>query len=148
LSDVKLREARDLAENVTGVNLIFADDVPLPEAVRIGATRIITSCAQGRFVTRFDFDMVEGKVTEVEQRLIPMFAEIMPAEPQMVMRIKTLRAPFLAVLSEPIGRAGVLLYQASAVRSTWDDLICNALRAELRFGLLRGRGGPCWRAKQ
>ena len=132
LSDLNLAQARLLADKITGLDLIFADDVALPEAEKVKDTLIISSGAQGRFVTRFDFDVVDGKLTEIEQKLIPVFADLIAPEAQMAMEVEKARAPHAAMLTEPVGVAGITLYQAGALRSTWDDLICAALRAELK----------------
>lgn len=143
MSTLSMAQGRMLVQAVRGIDLLLVNDVALPEAVEIGETRIISSGAQGRFVSRFDFDVVEGKLAEVEQVLIPVFAEIIESDIQMSAAVAAMRAPFHQVLDEVIGTTEVPLFQADGLHSSWDDLICAALRADLTsdFAMWPARGG-------
>jgi sulfur-oxidizing protein SoxB len=128
---LSLAQGRTLARDVSGLDVICVNDVALPDAVEVGQTRVLSSGTQGRFVTRFDFDLIDGKIGEVEQVLIPVFADIIPPTPRIATKVRKARAPFEDALDRQLGIAGTVLYHADAVRCSWGDLICEAVRVEL-----------------
>jgi S-sulfosulfanyl-L-cysteine sulfohydrolase len=76
---------------------------------------------------------------------VPVFSNLLPADPAMETQVKTLRAQDAAMLDETLATAGTLLYRRGNVAGTMDRVICDALRHELdaEFSLSPGfRWGP------
>ncbi|MDF1728600.1 MAG: bifunctional metallophosphatase/5'-nucleotidase [Sulfitobacter sp.] len=128
LTALSVGGARLLAEAVPGIDFIFATGVPLPEPDRVGETLIFSSGMQGRFVTRLDFDLNEGELAWVTPRLIPVFAELIPEDPDMAQMIERLQR---GNGDRQLGIAGATLSTEGQVGSGWGDLIGAALRAGL-----------------
>jgi sulfur-oxidizing protein SoxB len=114
-----------------GIDLILSSGHhdALPEPIEVGATRIIASGGQGRFVSRLDLEVTDSGVEGVRQILIPVFAELIAPEPEMVRRIAQVRAPYEEDMTRDIGRAEGLLFRRGLYESSWDDLLCAALQA-------------------
>jgi len=84
-------------------------------------------------------------VNGVRYNLVPVFANLLPADPAMQARVDALRAPHAAMLDENLASAGTLLYRRGNVAGTMDQVMCDALRHELdaEFSLSPGfRWGP------
>ena len=61
---------------------------------------------------------------------IPVFADIVPSDPDMASHIASLRAPYEAECNRIIGKAETLLYRRGNFNGSWDDIICDAIMAE------------------
>jgi sulfur-oxidizing protein SoxB len=112
---------RRIADQIAGIDLILSGgDAPaFVEPVVVGNTHLIASGSQGRFVTRIDLDMGDGVLRGIAHRLIPVFADLIDPTP----------VPGLTTGQDRVlGRATGTLYRRGALASTWDDLICRALR--------------------
>ncbi|WP_299882212.1 5'-nucleotidase C-terminal domain-containing protein [uncultured Sulfitobacter sp.] len=112
---------RQIAWDVPGIDLILCHgDAPaFPEVVRVQGTALIASGTQGRFVTRIDLDVQEGKLAGMAHRLIPVFGDLLAA---------SVVPDVVAADTTKLGDAPHLLYRRGALSSTWDDLICGAMR--------------------
>ena len=71
-----------------------------------------------------------GKVADYRYRLLPVFSNLLPADPAMSALIDKVRAPYQAKLAERLATADDLLYRRGNFNGTWDQLICDALMAE------------------
>ncbi|WP_370401148.1 5'-nucleotidase C-terminal domain-containing protein [Sulfitobacter sp. JB4-11] len=111
---------RVLAAQGMGIDLMLcAGDAPaFPEAERIGDAFLVATGTQGRFVSRIDLDVQDGRLQGIAHRLIPVFADIIAPAP-----LPDMPGPDGTVL----GTATKLLYRQGRLGSTWDDLICDAL---------------------
>ncbi|WP_225889884.1 5'-nucleotidase C-terminal domain-containing protein [Indioceanicola profundi] len=65
-----------------------------------------------------------------EYRLIPVFADAIAPDPEMISLVRELRQPFEEQYARVLGAADGLLYRRGNFNGTWDDLICDALLAE------------------
>ena len=123
---------RKMAGIVSGIDVILSGHThdALPEPVLVGGTIIVPSGSNGKFVSRIDLDVRDGRMRGWRHRLIPVFADVIAPDPAMARLIEAERAPHLEVLGEVIGHTGSLLYRRGNFNGTWDDVICDALLAE------------------
>ncbi len=121
-----------MATRVTGIDLILSGHThdALPEPVVVGDTIIIASGSNGKFVSRVDLDVRDGKMMGYRHKLIPIFSDVITPDPAMTRLIDDQRAPYKAELEEVIGQTDSLLYRRGNFNGTWDDLICDALISE------------------
>ncbi len=79
----------------------------------------------------------DGKVSDYRYKLLPVFANLLPADAEMSAYITQVRAPFAARLSEKLATTEGLLYRRGNFNGTFDQLICDALMqvrgAEIAF---------------
>ncbi|MCB6179291.1 thiosulfohydrolase SoxB [Rhodobacter sp. Har01] len=123
---------RKMVSRVTGIDVILTGHThdAVPEPVIIGDTILIASGSNGKFVSRLDLDVRDGRMMGFRHKLIPIFADVITPDPEMSALIDAERAPFKAQLEEQIGSTESLLYRRGNFQGTWDDLICNAVRSE------------------
>jgi S-sulfosulfanyl-L-cysteine sulfohydrolase len=138
---------KKMATRVTGLDVILAGHThdALPEPVVIGDTVIIASGSNGKFVSRVDLDVRNGRLMGVRHRLIPVFSDVIAPDPAVTALIDEQRAPYMDQLTEVIGQTDGLLYRRGNFNGTWDDLICDALisQREADIALSPGvRWGP------
>ncbi|HQT30847.1 MAG TPA: hypothetical protein PLE48_12300 [Thiobacillus sp.] len=74
-----------------------------------------------------DFDVKQGRVADYRYHLLPVFSELLPADPAMQATIARVRAPFESRLQEPIAESQQLLYRRGNFNGSWDQLIVDAL---------------------
>ncbi|WP_299649535.1 thiosulfohydrolase SoxB [uncultured Tateyamaria sp.] len=123
---------KKMATVVSGIDVILSGHThdALPEPVVSGETLIFPSGSNGKFVTRIDLDIRDGRVLGYKSKLIPIFSDVITPDADMTALIDAQRAPFEAELSEVIGQTDSLLYRRGNFNGTWDDLICDALLSE------------------
>ena len=123
---------RKMAGRVQGIDVILTGHThdAIPEPVLVGETILIASGSHGKFVSRVDLDVRDGRMMGFRHRLIPIFADVIAPDAEMAALIEAERAPFKADLEERIGTTESLLYRRGNFQGTWDDLICDAIRSE------------------
>ncbi|MEM0934830.1 MAG: thiosulfohydrolase SoxB [Pseudomonadota bacterium] len=123
---------KKMAGIVSGIDVILSGHThdALPEPVLVGETVIQPSGSNGKFVTRIDLDIRDGRMMGYRTKLIPIFADVIAPDPEMAALIDAERAPFEADLTEVIGTSESLLYRRGNFNGTWDDLILDAMLAE------------------
>jgi sulfur-oxidizing protein SoxB len=123
---------RQMAGRVQGIDVVLTGHThdALPEPVIVGETLLIASGSHGKFVTRLDLDVRDGRMMGFRHKLIPIFADVITPDAEMAALIKTERAPFKDQLEEVIGHTDSLLYRRGNFNGTWDDLICEAMIEE------------------
>ncbi|SFD05478.1 thiosulfohydrolase SoxB [Tropicimonas isoalkanivorans] len=123
-----------MASRVSGIDVILSGHThdALPEPVLVGETIVIASGSNGKFVSRVDLDVQDGRMMGFRHKLIPIFSDVIEPDPEMTALIDEQRAPFLDQLTEVIGQTAddALLYRRGNFNGTWDDLICDALLSE------------------
>jgi len=132
-----------MATRVRGIDAILGghthDGVPQPTLVKnSGGTTLVTNAgSNGKFLAVLDFDVKGGKVSDYRYRLLPVFANLLPADVEMSAYITRMRAPFASRLSEKLGVTEGLLYRRGNFNGTFDQVICDALMqvrgAEIAF---------------
>jgi len=123
---------RKLASRVAGIDVILTGHThdALPEWVQVGKTYLIASGSHGKFLSRLDLDVQNGRVMGMHYRLIPLFADAIAPDAEMAAAIAKARAPFAAELAREVGRSESLLYRRGNFAGTFDDLICAAIMEE------------------
>lgn len=123
---------RKMAGRVTGIDVILTGHThdAIPEPVLVGETILIASGSHGKFVSRVDLDVRDGRMMGFRHKLIPIFADVITPDAEMASLIETERAPFEADLTAEVGTTESLLYRRGNFNGTWDDLICDAMLSE------------------
>ncbi|WP_147124240.1 thiosulfohydrolase SoxB [Shimia ponticola] len=123
---------KKMAGRVTGLDVILSGHThdALPEPVLVGETIICPSGSNGKFVTRVDLDVRDGRMMGYRTKLIPIFSDVITPDATMAAEIDRIRAPFEAEMSEVIGQSDATLYRRGNFNGTWDDVICDALISE------------------
>ena len=125
-----------LATRVRGIDAILGghthDGVPAPSLVdNAGGRTLVTNAgSSGKFLAVLDLDVRGGRVADVRYRLLPVFSNLIAADPAMEALIAKLRAPHRAKLEAPLATTEGLLYRRGNFNGTMDQLILDALRAE------------------
>jgi S-sulfosulfanyl-L-cysteine sulfohydrolase len=132
-----------LASRVTGIDAILGghthDGVPAPTIVKnaSGRTLVTNAGSNGKFLGVLDVDVQGGRLRDFRYRLLPVFANLLPADAAMQAHIDTVRAPFKARLDETLAVSEGLLYRRGNFNGPWDQLIIDALMrvlgAEIAF---------------
>ena len=123
---------KKMAGRVSGIDVILSGHThdALPEPVLVGETVIVASGSNGKFVSRVDLDVQNGRMMGFKHKLIPIFSDVITPDKAMTELIDEQRAPYINELSEVIGKSESLLYRRGNFNGTWDDLICDALIQE------------------
>jgi sulfur-oxidizing protein SoxB len=123
---------KKMASRVKGIDVILSGHThdALPEPVLVGETIIIASGSNGKFVSRVDLDVRDGRMMGFRHKLIPIFSDVIEPDKAVTEVIDAQRAPYEAAMSEVIGKTDSLLYRRGNFNGTWDDLICDALLSE------------------
>jgi sulfur-oxidizing protein SoxB len=122
-----------LASRVTGIDVILGghthDAVPIPIPVRnrAGRTLVTNAGSNGKFLAVLDLEVKGGKIGGYRYRLLPVFANLLAADPEMTKLIEEQRAPFAAKLSEELARTDAVLYRRGNFNGSFDQLILDAL---------------------
>jgi sulfur-oxidizing protein SoxB len=132
-----------LASRVTGIDVILGghthDGVPVPVVVSNakGRTLVTNAGSHGKFLAVLDLDVKNGRIADYRYRLLPVFANLLPADREMARLIEAKRAPYLEKLSERLAVSETLLYRRGNFNGTMDQLILDALMevkgAEIAF---------------
>jgi sulfur-oxidizing protein SoxB len=124
-----------MASRVAGVDVIFGghthDGVPAPTVVSNpgGKTLVTNAGSNGKFLGVLDLEAKQGKVHGYRYRLVPVFSNRLPADPEMSAYIQKVREPYAARLNKPLAVAEQTLYRRGNFNGTFDQVICDALRA-------------------
>ncbi|MCV2863602.1 thiosulfohydrolase SoxB [Defluviimonas sp. WL0075] len=123
---------RKMISRVKGIDVILTGHThdAVPEPVLVGETILIASGSNGKFVSRVDLDVRDGRMMGFRHKLIPIFSDVIAPDAEMASLIDEARAPFKDQLEEQIGTTDSLLYRRGNFNGTWDDLICRAVRSE------------------
>lgn len=132
-----------MASRVTGIDAILGghthDGMPVPTLVsNPGGKTIVTNAgSNGKFLGVLDFDVKNGRIADFRYRLLPVFANVLAADPQMEALITRIRAPYEAKLGETLATTEGTLYRRGNFNGTGDQLIVDALMdvqgAEIAF---------------
>jgi len=123
-----------LASRVTGLHAILGghthDALPgtFPVKNPSGDTTIvINSGSNGKFLSVLDFDVQKGKVKGHQFNILPVFSNLLKADPEMEKHIAKVRAPFKDKLDEKLAVADDLLYRRGNFNGTFDQVIVDAM---------------------
>jgi sulfur-oxidizing protein SoxB len=122
-----------LASRVRGIDAILGghthDGIPQPVIVKNsgGQTLVTNAGSNGKFLGVLDFDVRNGKISDFRYKLLPVFANLLPADAEMAALIDKVRAPHKAKLEEKLAVSEGLLYRRGNFNGSWDQLILDAI---------------------
>jgi S-sulfosulfanyl-L-cysteine sulfohydrolase len=122
-----------MAGRVRGIDAIFGghthDGVPVAVPVKnAGGTTLVTNAgSNGKFLGVMDFEVKDGKVARWQYKLLPVFSNLLPADPEMAALIQKIRAPYEGRLAEKLAVTDGLLYRRGNFNGSWDQLLCDAM---------------------
>ncbi|MEP6790134.1 MAG: 5'-nucleotidase C-terminal domain-containing protein, partial [Ramlibacter sp.] len=92
-----------------------------------GKTIVTNGGSNGKFLGVLDFDMKGGKLADFHYRLLPVFADVLPADTQMNALITKIRAPYESKLSETLAVTEGTLYRRGNFNGSGDQLLLDAI---------------------
>ena len=127
-----------MASRVSGIDAIMGghthDGVPQPIRVKDpdgNHTLVINSGSNSKFLSLLDLDVQDGKVKDFRYKLLPIFSELLPADPEMSAYIQSVREPYEQQLNEQLAVTEDTLYRRGNFNGTFDQVIRDALMQEL-----------------
>lgn len=123
-----------MASIVRGIDVIFGghthDGMPAPSVIKNpgGKTLVTNAGSNGKFLGVMDLDIRDGKVQDFRYRLLPVFANLLPADSDMSAYVNKVRKPYLDKLNEELAVADDLLYRRGNFNGTFDQILCDAQR--------------------
>ena len=132
-----------LAGRVSGIDAILGghthDGMPVAVVVRNkgGQTIVTNAGSNGKFLGVLDLATGTSGVTDFRYKLLPVFANMLPADRAMDALITRVRAPYETKLGEKLAVNEGLLYRRGNFNGTGDQLLLDALMdvqgAEIAF---------------
>ncbi|MFZ6678926.1 thiosulfohydrolase SoxB [Undibacterium sp. Tian12W] len=132
-----------MASRVRGIDAILGghthDGMPAPVIVENGGgkTLVTNAGSNSKFLGVLDFDVKEGRIQGFQYKLLPVFANFLPADADMQSLIQKIRAPYAAKLGEKLALTEGTLYRRGNFNGSFDQLIVDALMevkdAEIAF---------------
>ncbi|QWD69083.1 thiosulfohydrolase SoxB [Polynucleobacter sp. VK25] len=125
-----------MASRVRGLDAILGghthDGVPIPVKVKNagGITLVTNAGSNSKFLGVLDFDVKGGKPVDFRYKLLPIFSNMIPADPTMSKLITKVRAPYEAKLNEKLATTEGLLYRRGNFNGSFDQLILDGLMAQ------------------
>ena len=134
-----------MASRVRGIDAILGghthDAVPKPVEVSNpgGKTLVMNSGSNAKYLSVLDLDVKAGKVAGYQYKLLPIFSNLIEADPAMTEYIEKVRNQNVTFqgktfnmkekLAEKLAKTDELLYRRGNFNGTFDQLICDALMA-------------------
>ncbi len=122
-----------MAGRVSGIDAIMGghthDGMPVASVVsnRGGKTLVTNAGSNGKFLAVMDLQVKDGKVADFRYRLLPVFANMLPADKEMDALIDKLRAPYESRLAEQLAITEGTLYRRGNFNGSGDQLLLDAL---------------------
>jgi sulfur-oxidizing protein SoxB len=132
-----------MASRVTGIDAIMGghthDGMPVASIVvnKSGKTLVTNAGSNGKFLSVMDFEVKNKQVVDFRYHLLPVFANMLPADPAMDALITKIRSPYEAKLAEKLATTEGTLYRRGNFNGSGDQLLLDALMdvqgAEIAF---------------
>ncbi len=121
---------QEIARKVHGIDFILSGHThdPSPRPITINGTVIVIAGSHGKYIGRLDLDIKNKKVVDYKYKLIPVAANIIPADPAGLALVDKWYKPYDAEMNEVLGRTKGTLYKRDTFHSTFDQLINDAIR--------------------
>ena len=122
-----------MASRVRGIDAILGghthDGVPQPVKVKNagGITLVTNAGSNTKFLGVLDFDVKNGKVADFRYKLLPVFANLLPADKEMQALIDKVRGPYKAKLEEVLAVTEGTLYRRGNFNGSFDQLLVDAM---------------------
>ncbi len=124
-TDVDLK----LKERVKGIDAILGGHThdALPDSIMMMNDSIVAAGGcNGKFVGVLDIEVTKNRVKPY-YRLLPVFSNLLPPDPEMEAYVARARAPFASKLGERLAVTEDLLYRRGNFNGTVDQVILDAL---------------------
>ena len=132
-----------MASRVSGIDAIMGghthDGMPVASIIsnKGGKTIVTNAGSNSKFLSVLDFEVKDKKVTDFRYKLLPVFANMLPADAEMDALIKKVRGPYEAKLAEKLAVTEGTLFRRGNFNGTGDQLLVDALMevqgAEIAF---------------
>jgi sulfur-oxidizing protein SoxB len=132
-----------MASRVSGVDAIMGghthDGMPVATLVsnKGGKTIVTNAGSNTKFLGVLDFEVKDKRVMDFRYKLLPIFANMLTADPEMDALITKLRAPYESKLAQKLAITEGTLYRRGNFNGTGDQLLVDALMdvqgAEIAF---------------
>jgi sulfur-oxidizing protein SoxB len=132
-----------MASRVSGIDAIMGghthDGMPVATLVgnKRGKTIVTNAGSNSKFLAVLDFEIKDQKVADFRYKLLPVFANMLPADKEMQALIDKVRSPYETKLAEKLAVTEGTLYRRGNFNGTGDQLILDALmdvqNAEIAF---------------
>jgi sulfur-oxidizing protein SoxB len=122
-----------MASRVTGIDAIMGghthDGMPVASIVgnKGGKTIVTNAGSNSKFLAVLDFEVKDKRVTDFRYKLLPVFANMLPADADMAALIHKVRAPYAAKLAETLAVTEGTLYRRGNFNGTGDQLLLDAM---------------------
>jgi S-sulfosulfanyl-L-cysteine sulfohydrolase len=122
-----------MASRVSGIDAIMGghthDGMPVASIVsnKGGKTIVTNAGSNSKFLGVIDFDVKDKKVADFRYKLLPVFANMLPADREMDALITKIRAPYESKLAEKLAYTEGTLYRRGNFNGTGDQLLVDAL---------------------
>ncbi len=122
-----------MAGRVSGIDAILGghthDGMPVATLVsnQGGKTIVTNAGSNGKFLGLLDFDVKDKRVQDFRYKLLPVFANMLPADREMDALISRVRAPYASTLAEQLAVTEGTLYRRGNFNGTGDQLLLDAL---------------------
>ncbi len=122
-----------MASRVSGIDAIMGghthDGMPVASVInnKSGKTLVTNAGSNSKFLGVLDFEVKDKKVTDFRYKLLPVFANMLPADREMDTLITKIRAPYEAKLAEKLAVTEGTLYRRGNFNGTGDQLLVDAL---------------------
>lgn len=122
-----------MASRVSGIDAILGghthDGMPVASIVsnKGGQTIVTNAGSNGKFLGVLDFEVKDKKVSDFRYKLLPIFANMLPADREMDALITKVRAPYENKLGEVLAVTEGTLYRRGNFNGTGDQLLLDAL---------------------
>jgi sulfur-oxidizing protein SoxB len=122
-----------MASRIRGIDAILGghthDGMPVASIVanQGGKTIVTNAGSNSKFLGVLDFEIRDQKVSDFRYKLLPVFANMLPADKEMEALITKVRAPYESKLAEKLAITEGTLYRRGNFNGTGDQLLLDAL---------------------
>ncbi|MBK6596321.1 MAG: thiosulfohydrolase SoxB [Burkholderiales bacterium] len=122
-----------MASRVSGIDAIMGghthDGMPVARIVsnKGGKTIVTNAGSNSKFLGVLDFEVKDNKVSDFRYKLLPIFANMLPADSDMQALITKIRAPYETQLAEKLAITEGSLYRRGNFNGTGDQLLLDAM---------------------
>ena len=122
-----------MASRVRGIDAIMGghthDGMPVASIVsnQGGKTLVTNAGSNAKFLGVLDLEVKDKVVTDFRYKLLPVFANMLPADKEMDALISKIRAPYETRLNEKLAVTEGTLYRRGNFNGTGDQLLVDAL---------------------
>jgi S-sulfosulfanyl-L-cysteine sulfohydrolase len=118
-----------LAARVHGLDVILGGHThdALPRPLIVGKTIVINSGSHGKFLSRLDLDVRDGRVADYRYKLMPVLSRYLREDLEMARLIEDIRRPHEAKLTDTLAVSETLLYRRGNFNGPFDEIILDAL---------------------